>query len=179
MIVWLNNCIYFGMRPRKEQRDLCWGDLEWKRDSKGVRFVELCRQRQAKTRTGKNLRNYRAKKPQMYENKSNLDPWSINTYLAYRAHRPAVFSSDESPFYLAVNIKVPNKEGQQWYKGSPIGLNSLQNMLKRIVENSGMETDKRLVNHRTRKHLVPELVDDLTSPSAKIMQKLAMKTLLR
>ena len=24
--VWLNNCIHFGMRPGKEQRDLRWGD---------------------------------------------------------------------------------------------------------------------------------------------------------
>ena len=23
--VWINNCIYFGMRPGQEQRDLCWG----------------------------------------------------------------------------------------------------------------------------------------------------------
>ena len=28
--VWMNNCIYFGMRPGQEQRDLCWGDLELK-----------------------------------------------------------------------------------------------------------------------------------------------------
>ena len=28
--VWLNNCIFFGMRPGKEQRDLCWGDLDLK-----------------------------------------------------------------------------------------------------------------------------------------------------
>ena len=24
--VWKNNCIYFGMRPGQEQRDLCWRD---------------------------------------------------------------------------------------------------------------------------------------------------------
>ena len=28
--VWLNNCIHFGMRLGKEQRDLRWGDLELK-----------------------------------------------------------------------------------------------------------------------------------------------------
>ena len=29
----LNNCIYFGMRRGKEQRDLCWADLQLKTDS--------------------------------------------------------------------------------------------------------------------------------------------------
>ena len=60
----LNNCIHFGMRPGKEQRDLRCGDLELKQNSEGARFVELCRERQTKTRTGENryLRNLRAKK---------------------------------------------------------------------------------------------------------------------
>ena len=28
--LWMNNCTFFGMRPGKEQRDLCWGDLRLK-----------------------------------------------------------------------------------------------------------------------------------------------------
>ena len=48
--VWLNNCIFFGMRPGKEQRDLCWGDLELKVDAQGVRYVEFSTERQTKTR---------------------------------------------------------------------------------------------------------------------------------
>ena len=63
--LWLNNCIYFGMRPGKEQRDLCWGDLQLKTDSEGNRFVEFSKERQTKTRTGENPRNLREKKPQM------------------------------------------------------------------------------------------------------------------
>ena len=53
--LWLNNCIYFGLRPGKEQRDLCWGDLQLKTDSEGNRFVEFSKERQTKTRTGENL----------------------------------------------------------------------------------------------------------------------------
>ena len=167
--VWLNNCIHFGMRPGKEQRDLRWGDLELKQDSEGTRFIEFCRERQTKTRTGENPRNLRSKKPQMYENKSNPDRCPINSYLAYRARRPAGMLADESPFYLAVNIEVPKSEEQQWYKCSPLGVNSLRNMLKRMVEDSGLETDKKLVNHSTRKHLVQKLVDN-DIPPTEIMQ---------
>ncbi len=105
----------------------------------------------------------------MYENKSNPDRCPINSYLAYRARRPARMLADESPFYLAVNIEVPKSEEQQWYKCSPLGVNSLRNMLKRMVEDSGLETDKKLVNHSTRKHLVQKLVDN-DIPPTEIMQ---------
>ncbi|KAL9964319.1 hypothetical protein ACROYT_G027945 [Oculina patagonica] len=105
--LWINNCTFFGMRPGKEQRDLCWGDLQLKTDSEGNRFIEFNKERQTKTRTGENPRNIREKKPQMYENKSNADRCPVNAYLAYKDHRPAVMMSDESPFYLAVNIERP------------------------------------------------------------------------
>ena len=78
--LWLNNCIYFGMRPGKEQRDLCWGDLQLNTDSEGNHFVEFSQERQTKTRTGGNPRNLRDKKPQMYENKNNPDRCPINTW---------------------------------------------------------------------------------------------------
>ena len=152
------------MRPGKEQRDLCWGDLQLKTDSEGNRFVEFSKKRQTKTRTGENPRNLREKKPQMYENKNNPDRCPINTYLAYKNLRPADMMTDESPFYLAVNIESP-KPGQKWFKCSPLGVNSLRSMLKNMIKDSGLKTDKKLVNHCTRKHLVQKLVDNDVPPN--------------
>ena len=37
--VWINNCIYFGVRPGQEQRDLCWRDLELKTNADGLRLL--------------------------------------------------------------------------------------------------------------------------------------------
>ena len=37
--LWMNNCTFFGMRPGKEQRDFCWGDLQLKTDSEGNCFI--------------------------------------------------------------------------------------------------------------------------------------------
>ena len=54
--LWMNNCTFFGMRPGKEQRDLCWADLQLKTDSEGNRFIEFNKERQTKTRTGENPR---------------------------------------------------------------------------------------------------------------------------
>ena len=161
---WMNNCTFFGMRPGKEQRDLCWGDLQLKTDSEGKRFIEFNKERQTKTRTGENPRNIREKKPQMYENKSNVDRCPVNAYLAYKNHRPAAMMSDESPFYLAVNNERP-KPCQMWFKCSPLGINSLRSMLKNMVQDSGLDSDKKVVNHSTRKHLVQKLVDNEIPPN--------------
>ena len=120
--LWMNNCTFFGMRPGKEQRDLCWGDLQLKTDSEGNCFIEFNIERQTKTRTGENPRNIREKKPKMYEDKSNADRCPVNTYLAYKEHRPTSMMTDESPFYLAVNNENP-KPGQMWFKCSPPGVN--------------------------------------------------------
>lgn len=38
--VWMNNCIFFGMQPGQEQRNLCWGDVVLKTDSSSARFLQ-------------------------------------------------------------------------------------------------------------------------------------------
>ena len=53
----MNNCTFFGMRPGKEQRDLCWGDLQLKTDWEGNRFIEFNIERQRKTGTIENPRS--------------------------------------------------------------------------------------------------------------------------
>lgn len=112
-----------------------------------------------KTHTGKNPQNIREKKPQIYKNKRNTDCCPVNTYLAYKDHRrPADMMTTESPFYLAVNNEK-SKPGQNWFKCFPFGVNSLRSMLKNVIRDQGLETDKNLANHSTRKHLVQKLVD--------------------
>ena len=138
------------MRPGKEQGDLCWGDLQLKTDSEGNRFIEFNIERQTKTRTGENPRNIREKKPKMYEGKSNADRCPVNTYLAYKEHRPTSMMTDESPFYLAVNNENP-KPGQMWFKCSPLGVNSLRSMLKNMIRVSGLETDKKTCKSQHKK----------------------------
>ena len=69
--------------------------------------------------------------------------------------------TDEYPFYLAVNNENP-KPGQMWFKCSPLGVNSL---LKNMIRDSGLETDKKLVNHSTRKLLIQKLVDNDIPPN--------------
>ena len=164
--VWLNNCIFFGMRPGKEQRDLCWGDLELKLDSQGVRYIEFSTERQTKTRTGENPRNVRETKPKMFENPDNLERCPFAAFLCYKEHRPAHRLDENSPFYLAINTEIP-KIGKSWYKNSPLGVNSLRSMMKNMVNASSKlhATNRKLVNHSTRKHLVQKLVNNNVPPT--------------
>ena len=66
--------------------------------------------------------------------------------------------ADDSPFYLAVNTAVP-KAGEKWFKAAPLGVNSLRSIVKNMLATSQVHSDKKLVNHSTRKHLVQKLVD--------------------
>ena len=88
------------MRPGKEQRDLCWGDLELKVDAEGVRYVQFSTERQTKTRTGENPRDVRETKPKMFENPDNIERCPVTAFLYYQEHRPAQMLNDDSPFYI-------------------------------------------------------------------------------
>ena len=155
----MNNCIYFSLRPGQEQQDLCWGDLELKTNADGLRYGKLSTERQTKRRTGENTRNVREGKPKMYENLDNNDCCPVTTYLAYKQHRPPEMMADDSQFYLTVNTEVL-KAGKKWFKAAPLGVNSLRSMVKNMVAASQVHSDKKLVNHSTRKHLVQNLVDN-------------------
>ena len=89
----------------------------------------------------------------MFENLDNNDRCPVKAYLAYKQHRPPEMMADDSPFYLAVNTEVP-KAGKKWFKAAPLGVNSLRSMVKNMLAASQVHSNKKLVNHSTRKHLV-------------------------
>ena len=67
--------------------------------------------------------------------------------------------SDNCPFYLAINTEIP-KAGKNWFKAFPLGVNSLRSMVA-----SQVQSNKKLVNRSTRKHLVQKLVDSNIPPN--------------
>ena len=152
------------MIPGQEQRDLCWGDLELKINADGLRYVNFSTEHQTKTRTGVTPKNVRESKPKMFENRDNTERCPVTTYLAYRQQRPSEMMDDHSPFYLAINTEVP-KARKKWFKASPLGVNSLRSVVKNMLAASQVQSDKKLVNHSTRKHLVQKLVDSNIPPN--------------
>ena len=71
--------------------------------------------------------------------------------------------ADDSAFYLTVNTEVL-KAGRKWFKAAPLGVNSLRSIVKNMLVTSQVHSDKKMVNHSTRKHLVQKLVDNNIPP---------------
>ena len=173
--VWTNNCICFSRRPRQEQRDVCWGDLELKTNADGLRYVKFSAERQTKTHTGENPKNVRESKPKMFENRDNPERCPVTTCLAYKQQRPSEMMDETPPFYLAINTEAP-KAGKKWSKACPLGVNSLMSMVKNMLAASQVQSDTKLVNHSTRKHLVQKLVDSDIPPNEIVHKSLDTRT---
>ena len=99
--LWLNNCMHFGLRGGKEQRELKWGDVVLKTNPFGKEYLEYCTERQTKTRSGDNPSNVRKVKPKMYEQPS-LPPERnpvVFVYKFYKEKRPKETLVEDAPFY--------------------------------------------------------------------------------
>ena len=157
--LWLNNCIYFGLRSGLEHRNLRWGDVQLFEDSEGCEFLEV-NERQTKTRQGEDVRNVRSVKPRMYANPGS-DRCPVEIFKLYM-HKREGNSCDS--FYLAVNETKRSDSSRPWFKCSPMGQNKLATIMRRMAE-EGNINNPRLTNHSARKRLVQTLVDNDVAPT--------------
>jgi hypothetical protein len=136
--IWFNNCMHFGLRSGKEQRELMLGDITLKTDSSGKEYLEYSTERQTKTRPGDNPANTRSVKPRMYENLEVLSERNpVSLYKFYKAKRPEKALNVDSPFYLSVNHTSASKltlPETNWFKPQPMGVNKLNSMMKDCAE---------------------------------------------
>jgi integrase len=178
--LWYNNCLHFGLRGGKEQRDLKWGDVLLKKDTEGKEYLEYNTERQTKTRTGENPMNRRSIKPRMYENLSaGPERNPVFLYKLYKAKRPESYMDNNAPFYLGVNHANASKAdlpGLKWFKPQPMGVNKLNSLMKDCAQLAGIGKDKRITNHSARKILVQKLQDN-NIPATQIVQITGHKNL--
>ena len=145
-----NNCLHFGLRGGKEQRDLKWGDVVLK------------------------------KRVSMYENLtagSERNP--VFLYKLYKAKRLESCMDNSAPFYFGINHTNASKAGLpgvKWFKPQPMSVNKLNSLIKDCAQLAGIGTDKRITNHSARKILVQKLQDN-DIPSTQIVQITRHKTL--
>lgn len=151
--LWFFNTVHFGLRSVQEHRDMFWGDIALHCDEHGHDYLSFT-ERQTKTRTGINPRDVRAVKPKLWANKEKPDRCPIEIYKEYSRRRPSGYSEPDSPFYIAsTSLHLPSSD-DIWFKRSPVGVNKLSSMMKRMVERSGLNTSKHLSNHSARKYLI-------------------------
>ena len=179
--LWFNNCLHFGLRGGKEQRDMKWGDITLETDSSGKEYLEYSTERQTKTRSGDNPLNSRPVKPRMYEN--NAVPKERNPVAPYKLYAfkgPQETLKEGSPFYLSINHLSSQKlafPDSKWFKSQPMGVNKLNSIIKTCAAKAGLSDDKRFTNHSPRKTLVQKLQDHDIPPN-QIIQVIGHKNLM-
>ena len=87
----------------------------------------------------------------MFETRNDRCP--VKIFRTYLAKRPAHLRIS-GPFYLAV---IYNPSCAIWFKRSPMGVHTINNIMKNVISKSTLETSKHITNHSACKTLVKRL----------------------
>ena len=150
--VWFSNTKYFGFRGNHENRQLKWGDIVYKTDSNGSKYLQF-NERLAKTRQG-NSAHMRAFDPKIWPC-DNEDRCPIKLYEAYMSHRPVEFNVPEAPFYLSINHKR-RVTSVVWYSRMAVGEHELARIVPLMAKSAGIPGKK--TNHSIRKTMCTNLL---------------------
>ena len=174
--LWYYLTMCMGLRGRDEQRKLCWGDIQLKRDAITNKEYLVMYERDSKTRDGGEVDEARATCGKYFcccEEKGDAK-CAIEWYKEYGIRRPANSKSPTDPFFLTLipesrlvkkekeneNVKLP------WFYNGAMGPNTLGNLLPKACEMAGIE---RKTNHAVRHTCVRRLRKDQI-PDDKIAQ---------
>ncbi|KAK3101114.1 hypothetical protein FSP39_001042 [Pinctada imbricata] len=141
----------------EEHRSLRWGDVRLAYDVELKKEYLEYNERQTKTRTGADVSLYR-NKPRMYAMAENPQRCPIEVYKTYRDKRPAQYSAPDDPFYVAATTKHNPGPHYAWFSRYPVGVNKLRSMMKRMVSNADLKSDKRLTKYFSSKAPLPEII---------------------
>lgn len=144
----------FGLRGRDEHRHLCFGDIVVKSTSTGVEYLEM-RERASKTMDGSKKDDFRPTTPKIFSTDGgDSDP--VVLFKLFCKKRPIESMEADHAFYLT---PIPEKRihptAECWYYKTPMGVNSLGDLLKNACKSAGINGKK--TNHSLRKTTVAEL----------------------
>ena len=104
----------------------------------------------------------------MYANNDaiSIDRDSVHVYKMYKEKRPSSMLEPDSSFYLSVNYfkteTHASVEGKNWFKAQPIGVNKLNNIMKDMIQATGISGKTK---HSGKKTLVQKLQDSGFPPN--------------
>lgn len=128
--------LHLSLRAAKEHRDLAFGkdsQLELVDiDGECIKYTE----RISKNRTfGLKHSSMDPKTTFIYPNKNNPNRCPVRLYKKYISHRPETNNlKGNTAFYLAI---IDNPKSNVWYKSSPLGVHSIETVVKKLMEKSG------------------------------------------
>ena len=94
-----------------------------------------------KTRQSGFCEKYRVQIPKMFETRHDHCP--VKIFRTYLAKRPADLHIPV-PLYLAV---IYNPSRATWFKRSPVGVHTINNIMKNVISKYSLETLKHITNH--------------------------------
>ena len=154
----------FGLRGRQGHRQMKFGDIEIKATVNNDEYLEL-KERNSKIMDGTKINDYRSTRQKIFAIK-NSDFCPVKLFRLFRDKRPIESLSPDSPFFLTP-IKKYTQEDPTWYFNTPLGKNSLGQLMKKACVNAGIPGKK--TNHSLRKSTVAELTE-AGVPATKIIK---------
>ena len=130
-------------------------------------FSNILIDKQIKTRTGAEPKGPSTVKPRLFP-ASGRDRDPVQAFHLYASKRPEQMNSEDSPFYLAVNLTKMANSSKPWFKAAPMGVNKLNSLMKTMAQKVGLNAET-LTNHSGRKRMIQKL-NDQEVPPTHIMQ---------
>lgn len=127
--------VHFRLRKAIDHKNLLWGDIKLKTDSKGNEYI-IYQPISVSNHNFKSIRTTDFKlciwsKPEL----KDRDPVSI--YKLYSKKRPPSMQHDNSPFYLGITTMNPTPM-QSWYRTCAMGVNKLSDLVRMIRSITGL-----------------------------------------
>ena len=145
---------HFGLRGRQEHHDMRMEDFTLRKNENGIEYLTFA-EGITKTRQSGLHEKVRSFKPKMFATGTNRCPIAIFNF--FKTKRPFDWR-DNGPFYLSIMNKVSSTPESPWFKKMPMGVNTINNIMKNMVKNSPLNNStKKLTNHSARRTVINKM----------------------
>ena len=129
--------LHFGLRGRQKHHSMTVSDFQFKKDDFGNEFVTFA-EGITKIRQSGLHEKHRLIQPKIFSTDTSRCP--VNIFKLYLSKRPSQVRSS-GPLYLSIIHKPVSNS--LWYKNVPMGQNTINSIMKRMIENSPVETQTK------------------------------------
>lgn len=137
---------HFGLRGRSEHHNLKIEDFQLSVDSKNRKYMTFAESLTKNHNGGLHFKGRRVE-PKMYES-IGFARCPLACFFKYKERRPHILK-DCGPLYLSV---IDHPKSNVWYSNSPMGINTIDNIMKKLISKSPLAGCKRkITNHSARK----------------------------
>jgi hypothetical protein len=140
--------IHFGRRGREGLRELKKDSFIIRSDDEGLEYVQMAYNEKEKTKRGGNMKE-KEKQAVMY-----AQPGDQNCPVTHFKNYLSKLHPECNALYQRPK-KVFDQNGTSWYDNSPVGVNTLSNLMKQISKVGGLS--REYTNHCLRKTCVTAL----------------------